>query len=120
MLFPQRCGTTEHEIVIEDLNDDGFDDVITSNRTNDHVSVLFGQASLPGSFTVVQLDCESNVTDLSIGDMNHDGFPDVIASTSNGSLCIFMSTGAGASFEVNVTLPPVLPNESCAQLQENP
>ena len=103
------------EIAIEDLNDDGFDDTITSNRSHDYVRVLFGQTSSPDFFTVVQLDCESNVTDIAIGDMNNDGFPDVIASTLNGSLCIFMSTGAGANFEEARILCPT-PGESIASI----
>ena len=72
------------------------------------VSVLFGQFSLPGSFTVVQLDCGSNVTDMAIGDMNHDGFPDVVASTSNGSICIFLSTGTDQDFKEPTLLYPTL------------
>ncbi len=78
-----------------DFNGDGHIDVANTNRTNNQVSVFFGNGT--GILTLNQTMGGSNTPEgIATGDFNNDGKPDlVVANNQNNQVTLFDNTGVG-------------------------
>lgn len=108
------AGTYAWSIGVEDLNGDGRQDLIVSNRDSRDVSVLLGNAdslfaaavshpALPSSST-------ANVFDLSIDDLNGDDIPDVVVGTNSGFISILRGNDDGS-----LSAPTIITHTSFAR-----
>ena len=96
-------GTTPTDVGWIDLNNDGFDDFITSNQESDDLTVNFGSAE--GTFSnanfVASLESPDAIT---VGDLNDDNIDDLIAvSETTGIISVFVGNGSGG-FEPTIEL----------------
>jgi flagellin-like hook-associated protein FlgL len=83
-------------IEIGDVNNDGFEDMVTSSDTaTSVVSIRLGQAG--GTFGAATTYTMGNtVTDLSLTDINDDGVLDVLtADTNDNAFSVRLGTGGG-------------------------
>ncbi len=87
-------GGPEH-VVVEDVNNDGYDDIITANYWDDNVSIILWNSSTSDweeHFTRSVGDGPSSVF---IGDADNDGFNDIITANywdGNVSILLWNST----------------------------
>ena len=84
------------EVIVADLNCDGFSDVLTSMSSGHDLTITFGALVFPGS--TLQLACGGNVVDVATGDFNGDGLIDILAATDDGKLDIFFNNGSSLPF----------------------
>ena len=84
------------EVIVADLNCDGFSDVLTSMSSGHNLTITFGALVFPGS--TLQLTCGGNVVDVATGDFNGDGLIDILAATDDGKLDIFFNNGSSQPF----------------------
>ncbi len=92
-------GYAPDRLIVDDLDGDGLSDVLTSNITEDHAGVDFGDVGLPGTSTdPIELNCSGNLTDIVTGDFDDDGLMDVAAATAEGTVEIFFNTGSVPAF----------------------
>jgi len=81
------------DVVIDDLNSDGVDDVVYGDY-NEGVTVLLGLGN--GLFTKTNQHQFSGLTDIGLADFNQDGNLDVVASNdSSQKLSVFLGSGDG-------------------------
>jgi len=81
------------DVVIDDLNSDGVDDVVYGDY-NQGVTVLLGLGN--GLFTKTNQHQFSGLTDIGLADFNQDGDLDVVASNdSSQKLSVFLGSGDG-------------------------
>lgn len=87
-------GNTPCNIAINDLNNDGYLDVISGNRYSNY-SIHLGNSNGLSTSVYLQLNgnMQLNGSDYTTGDFNNDGFQDIIANSD--SLRIFQSSGMG-------------------------
>jgi hypothetical protein len=83
-------------VTCRDLNNDGFGDVIASNKSSNSVSVFMGNASgTLGAATVYPVGGQSYNTE--VADFNQDGKMDfVVSSSSPGFFRVYFGDGTGA------------------------
>lgn len=89
-------GYVPAEVIVTDLNGDGFSDVLTSMSSGPGLTITFGALVFPGS--TLQLTCGGNVIDVATGDFNGDGLIDILAATDDGRLDIFFNNGSSLPF----------------------
>jgi Ca2+-binding RTX toxin-like protein len=91
-------------VASDDLNGDGFADIVVTNRKTNNVSVLlndgtghFGAATL---FSTGAKKTGKFPTAVKLGDMNNDGNLDIVTANSNvrknGSVSVLLGNGAGS------------------------
>jgi len=86
------------EVRLDDLNDDGFLDIVTGNSNGDNVSVIYvvGRAFRDGASAVV-IPTGDAAGDLVTGDFTRDGRPDIAVTRSNDDeVVIFENSGSGS------------------------
>ncbi len=87
-------ATAPIDLVICDLNNDGYDDVVTANEETNNISVMLGKKDLqfPTCYQVANAPYE-----LVAGDFNGDGKIDIVVRTkvAYGSFQILMGEGDG-------------------------
>jgi hypothetical protein len=97
---PVLVGDSPTWIESADFNGDGFDDIVTTNRSGDDLCVLLNNAD--GSFGLRQFsDAEEEPIGIAICDLNGDGAVDIMVGNrgsnfnSARTISIFMNTGEG-------------------------
>ena len=87
------AGTSVSNVVLADMNLDGRLDVVTTNPSDNVVSVLLGLGN--GRFAA-PLDAPAGVPEgpLAVGDVDRDGKPDVVLA-SDGGISVMFGTGTG-------------------------
>jgi len=81
-------------VLVEDLNSDGYDDILVADAAGLTVTVHFGSASAETGLNQVLLVASNNITAVEIGDVTGDGVPDLVIATDNGELDVFVNTGS--------------------------
>jgi hypothetical protein len=70
-------GLGPHSVAIADLNEDGYNDLISGNGTDNTIAVSLGRGN--GTFDPkVQYSCDAPVSAIAVADLNKDGHLDVI------------------------------------------
>ncbi len=87
-------GYDTRSIVVGDLNDDGYLDIVTANYGDANL-LYFGKGD--GTFTPgVPLGSDTrNTEDIALGDLNGDGHPDIVEGNSNESNYFYTNKGDG-------------------------
>jgi VCBS repeat-containing protein len=90
------------QVVLADMNGDGFKDIVTSNEGSDvsavtgSVSVLYNDGTGHFSAASVYSAGDLSSTGLSVADMNGDGRPDIVtANHGSNTLSVLYNTGIG-------------------------
>lgn len=97
-------GYAPLDIIVRDVNNDSFDDVVTSNGTHPYGLFYLGDPSDPGSLVMSTFNCSGNITDIATGDFNADGLTDVVASTVNGTIELLVNTGSSPVYTDGLVL----------------
>lgn len=89
------AGNGPHSILLIDLNDDGYNDVATTNVDSDDVSILLGNGD--GTFqSAVSYDVENGPLAIFAIDLNGDGYNDLAtANYGDNSISILLGNGDG-------------------------
>jgi hypothetical protein len=105
-LFPEQAyqtGDSPSAFVLKDFNQDGYIDLVTSNKGSNNVSIRLGQADGSfGSRTDYLSGYDSSA--LQAGDFNHDGYLDLattsyrwwLGGTSESQISILLGNGDGS------------------------
>lgn len=98
-----NIGGTVGDTEVADVNNDGIDDILSLDLTNDLIFVHLGDSS--GSFSSSQtLAMESTVGNFDLGDVDGDGIVDIVsANSTDASFSVYLGNGDG-SFDTGMTL----------------
>ncbi|MFC1700184.1 FG-GAP-like repeat-containing protein, partial [Patescibacteria group bacterium] len=88
-------GSDPRDINVGDLNNDGYDDLVSANRYDNTVSVYINDGD--GTFaSQVNYNSGSDPRSVSIGDVDHDGYKDlVVANEDSNNISVFINDGDG-------------------------
>ena len=87
--------TAPRLIVTADMDGDGNQDLVVSDRYASAVQVFYGNGK--GGFpTQITLATTQNIQGLTVGDFNGDGLQDIAAGGLTGSVFTWLATGARA------------------------
>jgi hypothetical protein len=83
------------DVVAADLNNDGYQDLITANSLGNSISILLNNGN--GSFRVADnLAVGTYPYGLNVADFNNDGFLDIgVANTRSRNISVIMNQGSG-------------------------
>ncbi|MCJ2539648.1 MAG: VCBS repeat-containing protein, partial [Candidatus Thermoplasmatota archaeon] len=84
---------TPNEVLVQDVDQDGYLDVLFAVLVNTEAPVFIGGASGPDTTVDYKLLLKSSPMDVSAGDINADGYIDIAYSTRDNS-------GAGSNIEI--------------------
>jgi hypothetical protein len=102
-------GLSPFSVVVADLDDDGFLDLVTANASSDNVSVLLGRGD--GTFKAAQffpVGKGKSPRSVAVADLNHDGFLDLMtANASSNDVSVLL--GRGNDSHGDVTFAPAQP-----------
>lgn len=91
-------GYVTENLIVTDLNSDGYSDILTSNASHPYALFYLGGPTLPGSLVMSWFNCSGNITDIATGDLDGDGMTDVVATTANGTVELLFNTGSSPVF----------------------
>ncbi|MCA6367730.1 MAG: VCBS repeat-containing protein, partial [Cytophagales bacterium] len=106
-----RTITDTDEIAAEDLNNDGFYELLVISRPNNTVSIL-GNKAIAGTlasgtmdlnFTNLSLDGLTWPTKIATGDLTNDGFNDIVVTTEGNPARINIWRNLGSSAPVTAS-----------------
>ena len=101
-------------ICVEDVNNDGWMDIVTANEYHDSVGVLLGHGNGTfGVMTTYSTENDSYPVWVTLGDMNADGHLDIVcANMHSHEIGILLGNGDGtfATVMVSVTVPGYSPS----------
>ncbi|MCK4300807.1 MAG: VCBS repeat-containing protein, partial [Planctomycetes bacterium] len=84
---------TPNEVLVQDVDQDGYLDVLFAVLVNTEAPVFIGGISGPDNVADYKLTLKSSPLDVSAGDINDDGYIDIAYSTVD-------NTGAGSNIEI--------------------
>ncbi|WKN40930.1 FG-GAP-like repeat-containing protein [Tunicatimonas pelagia] len=112
-------GNNLYNLCFCDFNQDGLNDIATSDLDSEEITVL--QNTTPNidtvTFTPVELDIEARTRWLRCGDLNGDGLPELVFAASNdnaegGNLAyVYQNTSTGGVISFDLADPIRLPIE---------
>jgi Bacterial Ig-like domain (group 3)/FG-GAP-like repeat len=101
---PIPTGNTIGNLVVGDVNSDGFEDLLVADNGDNHVTLLLGNGDgtfRQGTYPTVPGDQSGTVA---LGDYNGDGKPDLLVSDqATKSVYLFLGNGDG-TFQPPITL----------------
>jgi hypothetical protein len=103
---PISLGYLPSHILVEDFNNDGFSDVLTTMTGGPNVTITFGSNPFPSRTT--QLTCNGGITDVALGDFNSDSLQDFLIATDDGRLEFFSNSGQAEPFGAPYEFAPTL------------
>ena len=103
---PISLGYLPSHILVEDFNNDGFSDVLTTMSGGQTVTITFGGNPFPSSAT--QLTCNGGIMDVALGDFNSDSLQDFLIATDDGRLDFFNNSGQAEPFGAPYEFAPTL------------
>ena len=104
-------GSDTAMVSIGDLNGDNLMDLVGANNTSASISILFQNASSPGTFLAEQdLGVGAHPDGVAIGDLNGDGHLD-IAVADSGLSVLFQNAGVPGTF-----FPPISLGVNCSSV----
>jgi hypothetical protein len=93
--IPLADGDPPNGIAIADFNNNGNQDIATSNT----FSIIIQGGAGNGTFSQIYLQLIIPASAISVGDLNNDGFQDFVVGTSSGSfLTVGLNDGTGTGF----------------------
>jgi hypothetical protein len=88
-------GTDPYSVFVFDANNDGYNDIVTADRTDDTVTIYNGTSSNDWEAKGT-LDVGDFPRSVFVGDANNDGCNDILtADYSDDTVTIYKSTGGG-------------------------
>lgn len=99
-------GYVPSHILVEDFNNDGFSDVLTTMSGGPTVTITFGGNPFPSSTT--NLTCNGGIMDVVLGDFNSDSLQDFLIATDDGRLDFFNNRGQAEPFGTMYEFAPTL------------
>lgn len=88
--------SNRRNVLIGDLNNDGFNDIITSDPGSDKVSIALNSGSIGNyifnSSDVIRVDVDA-AWGISLGDLNGDGFLDVVTASTTNQIVTLINSG---------------------------
>jgi hypothetical protein len=103
---PISLGYLPSHILVEDFNNDGYSDVLTTMSGGPTVTITFGGNPFPSSTT--QLTCNAWIMDVAMGDFNSDSLQDFVIATDDGRLDFFSNSGQAEPFGAPYEFAPTL------------
>jgi hypothetical protein len=103
---PISLGYLPSHILVEDFNNDGYSDVLTTMSGGPTVTITFGGNPFPSSTT--QLTCNGGIMDVAMGDFNSDSLLDFVIATDDGRLDFFSNSGQAEPFGAPYEFAPTL------------
>ncbi|HEX4241697.1 MAG TPA: VCBS repeat-containing protein [Steroidobacteraceae bacterium] len=91
------AGDNPLYLASEDLNGDGFLDVVSASLDDGTLTVFFNNAQTPGTFNSPLVLASPGASQMAIGDVNGDGLPDLVSADYNVSLFVQTAPGTFAS-----------------------
>jgi len=87
-------GINPTSVAVDDLNDDGRDDIAVGNRASDTVSIVLATET---SFADhVEYDVDGSPVGLALGDVDQDGNTDFVVANDSSSVTVWLGDGLGA------------------------
>jgi hypothetical protein len=85
-------GFIPGKIIVSDLNDDSYADILVTALASPDVRIYFGTDTPDSGFESESIACGGNVSDVALGDLNNDTMVDLAVSTANGMIDVFFNT----------------------------
>jgi len=83
-------GNHPVSVFIGDTNNDGKNDIVTSNQAEDSISILLWNSTIFDWDSEITKEVGFSPESVSIGDANNDGMNDIIASSLDNIVSIFL------------------------------
>ena len=90
-------GTGTSGVAVGDFNKDGYDDIASANEGSNTVTILYGSSDGSFASSGTALATSSGPVKVVAADFDGDGYTDVATVNSDGTLSVFIATGAEAT-----------------------